>query len=293
MTEVPTSLEAKRGPTEGLVLSTPRYDLTFLKASEVCLSSVSHVGHAVRFVLAGRVTMAIDGNEFHVSVDEAALVNPAATYTLNSTKQPPIELLTLVVHPLTMADAATKLSLNRVGQEFKFRETKVGDEKLSGLLRELLGELRQKELGSEVVIDSLVDRLVVHLFRHHFSVRRNSELEVSRFGFVDRRLRRAIELIHTQFDHELSVEQMAHAAFLSEFHFARLFKQVVGVTPHAYLASVRLERAMKLLLTTDLSLLEISQRVGYASQSHFTKVFKSLTGMTPRDFRHARVGVRG
>jgi AraC family transcriptional regulator len=287
MNEDAASLETKTGPAEALVVSTPRYDLHSLKATGISLSSVSHVGYAVRSGMAGRVTVEVGGNEFHLSAGETALINPAAMYGLRSPQQQPIELLTLVLHPLTIADAATKLNLNRVGQEFKFRGTIVRDEKLSALLRELLSELRQNEIGSDMVVDSLIDRLVVHLFRHHFSVRRNLEIEISRFGFVDRRLRRAIELIHTHFDEELSIEQMAQAAFLSEFHFARLFKQIVGVTPHAYLASVRMEQAMKLLIATDLSLLEISQRVGYASQSHFTKVFKTLTGMTPREYRQA------
>jgi hypothetical protein len=75
--------------------------------------------------------------------------------------------------------------------------------------------------------------------------------------------------------------------FLSEFHFARLFKKITGSTPHAYLASLRIERARRLLAETDASINEIGASVGYATQSHFTKVFREATRMTPREFRLA------
>jgi AraC family transcriptional regulator len=64
-----------------------------------------------------------------------------------------------------------------------------------------------------------------------------------------------------------------------------LFKQITGVTPHVYLANVRLEHARRLLSETSLSISQIAIRVGYHSQSHFTKIFKSVTGVTPRVYR--------
>src|SRR5262245_65119511 len=86
---------------------------------------------------------------------------------------------------------------------------------------------------------------------------------------------------------ELSLAEIAGAAYLSEFHFSRLFKKITGATPHAYLASLRIERARRLLAESDLPIAEVGAEVGYASQSHFTKIFREATGMTPRAFRHA------
>src|ERR1051325_8956198 len=70
-----------------------------------------------------------------------------------------------------------------------------------------------------------------------------------RVGLVDRRIRRAVELMHAQLHEDMPLEEMAAAAFLSPFHFARLFKKVTGTTPHAYLAALRLERARTLPAT--------------------------------------------
>jgi AraC family transcriptional regulator len=134
-----------------------------------------------------------------------------------------------------------------------------------------------------------MEQLIVHLLRHHSNVRRSDELELSRVGLVDRRIRRAIELMHAYMNRELPLEEIAAAAFLSPFHFARLFKKLTGASPHAYLATLRVARAQALLAETDLSISEVSERVGYSSSSHFTKAFRQATGLAPRAYRAALV----
>jgi AraC family transcriptional regulator len=91
--------------------------------------------------------------------------------------------------------------------------------------------------------------------------------------------------MHDNFSRELSLGEIAAAAYLSEYHFARLFKRITGVTPNAYLASLRIDHARRLLAETDLSVAEIGERVGYQSPSHFGKVFRHLTDTTPTAFR--------
>jgi len=74
---------------------------------------------------------------------------------------------------------------------------------------------------------------------------------------------------------------------LSPFHLARLFKQVLGVSPHQYLIQVRVNSARSLLSagSGERSLAEIAAAVGFADQSHLTRHFKRITGITPRQFR--------
>ncbi|MCG3145291.1 MAG: HTH-type transcriptional activator RhaS [Gammaproteobacteria bacterium] len=143
------------------------------------------------------------------------------------------------------------------------------------------------DAGWREVIRSLVNQLAIHLLRAHINAQRSDGIELSRVGIVDRRLRRAIEFMHDNCGRELSLAEIAGAAYLSEFHFARLFKKITGATPHAYLASLRIERARRLLAETDLSIVEVGAQVGYNSQSHFTKIFRDATGSTPRAFRQA------
>src|SRR5262249_10885535 len=207
------------------------------------------------------------------------------------------ELLLVRLAPALLIETASRLRMYRTGLNLLFRTplTPVTDDaKLRATLELIAAELESGDAGWREVVRSLVSQLAVYLLRSHINAQRSDEVELSRVGIVDRRLRRAIEFMSDNCGRELSLAEIAGAAYLSEFHFARLFKKITGATPYAYLASLRIERARRLLAESDLPITEVGAEVGYASQSHFTKVFREATGMTPKAFRDAalRIGAR-
>ncbi len=205
------------------------------------------------------------------------------------------ELLLIRLAPALLVEIAARLRMCRDGLNLLFREPLTpltGDEKLRATLEAIAAELEGGEAGWREVIRSLVNQLAVYLLRGRVNAQRSDEIELSRVGIVDRRLRRAIEFMSDNCGRELSLAEIAGAAYLSEFHFARLFKKITGATPHAYLASLRIERARRLLAETDLPISEVGAEVGYSSQSHFTKIFREATGMTPREFRLSALSSR-
>jgi AraC family transcriptional regulator len=192
--------------------------------------------------------------------------------------------------PALLIETGSRLRMYRAGLSLLFREPLTpltGDAKLRATLESIASELESGDAGWREVIRSLVNQLTVYLLRAHIDARRSDEIELSRVGIVDRRLRRAIEFMSDNCGRELSLAEIAGAAYLSEFHFARLFKKITGATPHAYLASLRIERARRLLAESDLPITEVGAQVGYNTQSHFTKIFREATGMTPKAFRNA------
>ncbi|MCI0525629.1 MAG: helix-turn-helix transcriptional regulator [Acidobacteria bacterium] len=202
------------------------------------------------------------------------------------------ELLLVRLTPALLVETATRLRMYRTGLSLLFRhplDPLTDDSRLRALLESIAAELETRERGWREVIRSLINQLTIHLLRAHINAQRSDQIELSRVGIVDRRLRRAIEFMHDNCGRELSLAEISAAAFLSEFHFARLFKKITGVTPHSYLASLRIEKARRLLAETDLPITEVGAQVGYASQSHFTKVFREATEMTPKAFRDAAV----
>src|SRR5215813_14199915 len=200
------------------------------------------------------------------------------------------ELLVLRLAPALLIETASRLRMYRTGLSLLFRAPLTpltDDAKLRATLESIAAELESGDAGWREVVRSLVNQLTVYLLRAHINAQRSDEIELSRVGVVDRRLRRAIEFMSDNCGRELSLAEIAGAAYLSEFHFARLFKKVTGATPHAYLASLRVERARRLLAESDLPIAEVGAQVGYTSQSHFTKIFREATGMTPKAFRDA------
>jgi AraC family transcriptional regulator len=86
---------------------------------------------------------------------------------------------------------------------------------------------------------------------------------------------------------DISLDELAAEARLSPFHFARMFKESVGLPPRVYLTRLRLERACELLETTDLPVTEIAFEVGYSSNQVLARLFVKHRHMTPSDYRRA------
>jgi AraC family transcriptional regulator len=273
----------------------PEYALHYRRAARVAWASEARADYVTLFLLDGRLPVRAGVEAFELEARGALLLDPgasaaAATTTASAAPRSNIEYLAITLSPAFMHDCAARTGVTGAGSTISFRSSVVSrDEKLSRLSVDVAGELTRAEAGQEMVVAALMEQLVVHLLRHHSNVRRSDELELSRVGLVDRRIRRAIELMHAHMSRELPLEEIAAAAFLSPFHFARLFKKLTGASPHAYLAMLRVESAQRLLAETDLSVSEVSARVGYSSPSHFTKAFRQATGLAPRAFRAAIV----
>ncbi len=99
--------------------------------------------------------------------------------------------------------------------------------------------------------------------------------------------RRSLELLRARLSEDISLDELAAEARLSPFHFARMFKQSVGVPPRVYLTRLRVERACELLEKTDLPVTEIAQEVGYSSNQVLARVFVMHRHMSPSDYRRA------
>jgi AraC-like DNA-binding protein len=98
-------------------------------------------------------------------------------------------------------------------------------------------------------------------------------------------MRRIREYMDVHLAESIDLSMLAGVAGLSVHHFARQFKQSIGVTPHHYLTQKRVERAQEMLAQTDLSLSEIAYAAGFSDQSHLARHFRHMLGTTPREFR--------
>jgi AraC-like DNA-binding protein len=83
----------------------------------------------------------------------------------------------------------------------------------------------------------------------------------------------------------LSLSDIAKSAILSRFHFCRVFREATGVSPGRFLSAVRIYQAKRLLVSTSLSVTDISLAVGYNSLGSFTNRFTESVGASPTRFR--------
>lgn len=100
-----------------------------------------------------------------------------------------------------------------------------------------------------------------------------------------RRLCRARDLLASNYQSIISLEEAAREACLSSFHFHRLFTSTFGRTPHEFLTQLRIDRAKHLLARGEMSITEICYEVGYSSLGSFSLKFHSAIGHTPSEYR--------
>src|SRR5216683_4020765 len=94
-------------------------------------------------------------------------------------------------------------------------------------------------------------------------------------------LRAVLERIESQFDEDVSLLTLARQAHISPFHFARLFRATVGVSPHQFVLRLRLERAARFMKAGKMPLAQIAVECGFHDQPHFTRAFKRVFRITP------------
>ncbi|MFC5650975.1 helix-turn-helix domain-containing protein [Paenibacillus solisilvae] len=94
-----------------------------------------------------------------------------------------------------------------------------------------------------------------------------------------------ITYIHQRIDEPLQLSGLAWQAGYSPYHFARIFKERIGLSPLYYVSSLRLQRAKELLLHTNMSIRDIGMEIGQQSLGTFTSRFTERVGVTPSGFR--------
>jgi|SRR5690349_14447 len=265
----------------------PDFSVYFRKAKQLVWQNQATTGYSLLATLSGKLDYGIDDKRVTLDEDQSVVLEPNTNV---SAKGQRVALLFLTFSASLVIERAAAMRLIPPKSIVTFTDAHLKDDrKLNGMLEEFASELVTEKPGRAIVMRALVEQLIVHILRNYSTPRLSEELELSRVGLVDRRIRRSVELMHTQLDQDLTLKELAAASYLSPFHFARLFKKLTGLSPHNYLASIRATRAQLLLAETDLLVTEIGARVGYLSGSHFTKAFRLATGATPREFRKSLV----
>lgn len=100
-----------------------------------------------------------------------------------------------------------------------------------------------------------------------------------------KRLNAGRDYIADNYQAQLNLSDMANSAYMSPYHFLRVFKNTYGETPNEFLIRHRVEQAKKMLITENFSVSEICEKVGYTSLGSFSSLFLKKTGMAPTLYR--------
>lgn len=145
-----------------------------------------------------------------------------------------------------------------------------------------------KRMSHEVTVDETVELLALESLFHYWFYRFFKLLRpylpdtpVS----VDARVQKVCVYIQNHLAHPVHIADLAKHIYVSESYLRLLFRKTFGVSPSEYWQQARLRQTKKLLLSTDLTLREISEMVGYGSQNIFSRAFVKMEGISAREYR--------
>ncbi len=238
-------------------------------------------GIAVAFAPHDRVVWSIDNHD-----RQTTALAPGSVFLYASRqfvwhdRQKPSEWIHITFDPQLIARIAVENGL-AADTQFSHRVMFL-DPTILQIAHLLKTEVLNGGIADDLFVESLRNLLLIHLLRHYSQA---APIQTDATPLSLPRLHQVKTYIEDHLADSLSLADLAAIVLMSEFHFARSFKAAMGESPYRYVTQRRIERAKVFLAVTQLSVAEISERVGFSNQSHFTAQFRKLTGTTPKRYR--------
>jgi AraC-like DNA-binding protein len=233
----------------------------------------SHDYYVIALVDQGVQSFLCAGNRFVTPVDGLILLNPAETHTGEPVDENGFSYRALYPTAEHMATANFELS-GRHTRTPHFSTPRADDWQMARSIRAL--HLALTGESSALEAESRLIWTLVQLVKRYGDTR-SAEL---RAGNEQAAIEKVRQYILENYTEAVSLSQLASHVHLSRYYLLRSFRDEVGMPPHAYLESVRIQQA-QLFIAQGTPLAEVAHTVGYSSQSHFTRRFKQIIGVTP------------
>ena len=231
------------------------------------------------YVVHGSGIFKIENNQLNVKENDLVIVNPHVSHTESSKDSNPLEYIVIGIDGLTLMTDTDDDSKNLTTHNI-YNYSKYNHEILS-YMNNLLYEVQQKDEYYEEICENLFEALIFNMKR-----RTKSNLILSPTNNISKECALIKNYIDIHYSSELNLDHLASITHMNKYYLIHIFKKSIGTTPIDYLIEKRISMSKMLLETTEYSMNQISQIVGFTSQSYFNQIFKKRVGMRPKQYRN-------
>lgn len=153
------------------------------------------------------------------------------------------------------------------------------------VVESILDDIHNKYSKQEASSDCFKFMLMEFLFKICAHNPLTEEKKDDKIPLTYKTITSVMAYINNNYSEDLSLDSVSKAFYMSSFYLSRLFKKSVGMSFIDYVNNVRIKEAKTLLTTTNESIINISQNVGFKSNTHFGRVFKCVEGISPLQYR--------
>lgn len=236
------------------------------------------------YVVDGKGEFNIQGQRFPVKANDFVIINPQVEHTELSSPDEPLEYIVLGINGLSFSNLTP---VSEGGHPFSFFNLRDEQKDILRYLNAMVQEATSQSMSYELVCHNLLEILLIKILRHqHF------DLEVGKQSKATKDISFIKHYLETYYHESVQLEDLASMTHLSRFYISHSFKKEIGMSPMEYLIAIRIKESKILLRTTNYSISQVADIVGFTTPTYFSKQFRKSTGISPTDYREQYQGVQ-
>lgn len=233
----------------------------------------THSCTEVFYCVDGRGQFNVEGKMLDVAPDDMVIVNPRTLHTELSYRANPLEYIVLGIEGI-------EILFDQKDHGYTMLKCGPQREELLSLMQLLLREIDAREDGCEMVCQDLTEVLLVRIVRMA-----SVSLRLTAPPAESKECATAKRYIDENYSESITLDKLAEIAHVNKYYLSHSFKNEYKVSPIDYLMKRRITEAKALLTSTDFSLTQIAEQIGFGSLAYFSKCFRKIEGTRPNEYR--------
>lgn len=227
----------------------------------------------VHFVISGAIDIQCGGKVVHLKQNDCLIINPNELHL--GIRDDNCNCLVFKVQPSFFDD-----------RKYIF-ETVIHDDVVTSLMNKIIEISKNTDDASLFTTKGALYQFFGHLCRHYaiksmspYAPQQNDEKLII--------MNKIASFLHSNYKSNIKTEDLVLLSHYNYSHFCHTFKEIFGVSSKQYLLSIRINKARSLLLTTNMSIAEISDACGFSDSNYFARAFKKEKGISPSLYREKK-----
>lgn len=244
----------------------------------------------ILYILEGKVQLDCGYQRYICDRGDIVIINPCEEHFVGYLSGEPSYHCIMIDPKLyegsTLDLCGLKYMLPVNGRKLRFKNLIRDNERVTGILKELLMECEQQKYAFEVAVKGNLLCLFAELFRNELSAHGKDEKVIAGKDNYEL-IAPVFSYIAENYSRKITLSELARLCCVNSSHLCRIFKKITGKTLVEYINEYRLSKVQLLLLTTDMNISEVAAQAGYADERYMMRRFKASYGFSPGEFRNA------
>lgn len=245
----------------------------------------------ILIVETGTARVSVNGTDHLVKRGEGFFVNAGALHGVWPEGEETCLLRSVVFHPRLVGGSVDSIIWQKYLEPLlsdpcrpcvHFVNVQEWEQAASAAIQTAWQSYVSEAVGFEFEVREWLSRLIFLLAKNCPAAEKKPSEKTLRDG---ERIKTMLQYIQEHYGGELTLAKIAESASVSENECLRCFRSMIGSTPIQYVKQLRVQKAAKLLVSTNRKISDIGAECGFQEMSYFAKTFRELKGCTPGDFR--------